>query len=203
MTTGLFEPIQLISTHCWLLVSLLQIASRYHLSIRRIRLCELNARSMISVQASAVALLNAQHPCWFASWPVLDARQRWIVSNNFQGHEAVYRHEINDRNVRGRSPFSRLRCAAKLTIPARYNFRQFGVTMAASRTYPDPLWLPLHNHGQLQQYNDSAHSAMATCACTHGPGWGVRWGVPGAKAPSTALSNIHWSYNLHLQTVIL
>ncbi|KAK2897308.1 hypothetical protein Q8A73_013688 [Channa argus] len=30
--------------------------------------------------------------------------------------------------------------------------------MDASRTYPDPLWLPLHNHGQLQQDADSTPS---------------------------------------------
>lgn len=96
-------------------LSILRIVSRSYSSVRRIRVCEWNARSVISVPASAVALCyNAQHPCWFASWPILDARQGWIVSRNFQERGAIYADEIKDRNVPERSPFGRLWCAAKI-----------------------------------------------------------------------------------------
>ena len=36
---------------------------------------------------------SAQHPCWFAWWPALDARQDWIakVSCNFKGRDEYFR----------------------------------------------------------------------------------------------------------------
>lgn len=75
----------------------------------------------------------------------------------FKGKGQYLKEKENYRKAREGSPFSRLRWAAKLTNPAGYNIRQCSVTMAASRTYPDPLWFSLHNHGQLQQSAGPAH----------------------------------------------
>lgn len=57
---------------------------------------------------------SAQHPCWFAFWPALDAREGWGVSSNFQGQRIVCREKIKKikKTQRG-SPFSRLRRVAR------------------------------------------------------------------------------------------
>lgn len=72
------------------------------------------------------------------------------------------------------SPFGGCGCAVKRSVPAGQNSRRCGVTMAASLTSTDPLWLPdaTMNSCSSTQAPPTEHPCGGrTCACPlHGPG---------------------------------
>lgn len=77
----------------------------------------------------------------------------------FQGQGgSVFERWIKDGNVVFKLTFQSALMRCRTNDPRQViMLRQWSVTMAASRTYPDPLWFPLRNHGQLQQYAGSSH----------------------------------------------
>lgn len=120
------------------------------------------------MQASAAALLQRAASMLVggcASWPALDARgrdrgmDRQNFSWFFKGTGQCLRGRINNRNASSRAHLSVGSGALQnYRFPAGYNIivRQCSVTMAASRTYPDPL-------------SGSHYATMDSCSSTLAP----------------------------------